>query len=314
MCEATATPTRPLARSGTLLERIGGTPLLRLGRLAAGLPPGVELHAKAEHLNPSGSLKDRPALAMIRAAEAGGALAPGREILDATSGNTGIAYAMIGAALGYPVTLCLPADATPERKRILRILGARVVETDPARGSDGARRRAAELQRADPDRYCHLDQYDNEHNWRAHYDTTGPEIWAQTGGRVTHFVAGVGTSGLFTGTVRRLRELNPALVAVSVQPAEPDHRLAGLKHMATARVPGIYDPTLADTDVAVATARGQAMARRLALDEGLLVGPSSGANLVAALRLGGTLAPGSVVVTVLFDSGSRYLAEPFWEA
>lgn len=301
MPEAIATPIRPSVRPPSLLEHIGGTPLLRLDRLAAGLPEGVELHAKAEYLNPSGSLKDRPVLAMVRAAEASGALAPGREILDATSGNAGIAYAMVGAALGYPVTLCLPADATPERKRILRILGARIVETDPARGSDGARLRAEDLQRGDPDRYFHANQYDNDHNWRAHYDTTGPEIWAQTGGRITHFVAGLGTSGLFTGTVRRLREFNPALVAVSVQPAEPDHRLAGLKHMAAARVPGIYDPALADADVAVTTARGQAMARRLALDEGLLVGPSSGANLVAALRLGATLAPGSVVVTVLFD-------------
>jgi len=313
MTPSVAIPIRPPARPCSLLEHIGHTPLLRLERLAAGLPAGVELHAKAEHLNPSGSLKDRPVLAMIRAAEAEGALAPGREILDATSGNAGIAYATIGAALGYPVTLCLPADATPERKRILRILGARIVETDPALGSDGARRRAADLRREDPDRYFLADQYNNEHNWRAHYATTGPEIWAQTGGRVTHFVAGLGTSGLFMGTVRRLKELNPGLVAVSVQPAEPDHRLTGLKHMATALAPGIYDPALADADVAVGTARGQAMARRLALDEGLLVGPSSGANLVAALRLAATLRPGSVVVTVLFDSGARYLGEPFWE-
>jgi cysteine synthase B len=178
MPEATTLPLRPPTRGATLLERIGNTPLLRLTRLAAGLPEGVELYAKAEHLNPSGSLKDRPVLAMVRAAEANGALVPGREILDATSGNAGIAYAMVGAALGYPVTLCLPADATPERKRILRILGARMVETDPALGSDGARARAEGLHRADPDRYFHADQYDNEHNWRAHYDGTGPEIWA----------------------------------------------------------------------------------------------------------------------------------------
>ncbi len=297
----------------SLLARIGGTPLLRLGRIAAELPPGVELHGKAEYLNPSGSLKDRTAKAMILAAVASGALTPDRSILDATSGNAGIAYAMIGAAMGCRVTLCLPANATAERKRILQLYGAAIVETDPGQGSDGAQRRARELHRADPDRYFYADQYNNDANWRAHYETTAPELWAQTGGRISHFVAGIGTSGTFMGTARRLKELNPAIRAVSVQPDGPGHGLAGLKHMATAMVPGIYDPSLADADVAVTTAEGQAMARRLALEEGLLVGPSAGAGVFAALRLARALAPGSVVVTVLFDSGSRYLAERFWE-
>jgi cysteine synthase B len=297
-----------------LLAHIGGTPLLRLRRIADGLRPRVELHAKAEHLNPSGSLKDRPAKAMILAAAAAGLLTPDRDILDATSGNAGIAYAMIGAVLGYRVTLCLPANASAERKRILGIYGARIIETDPAQGADGARRRAAELALAEPGRYFHVDQYDNAANWRAHYESTGPEIWGQSGGRVSHFVAGVGTSGLFMGAARRLKELNPALVAVAVQPDSPGHGLAGLKHMASAIVPGIYDPALADAQVTVSTAEGQAMARRLALQEGLLVGPSSGASVSAALRLARTLPEGAVVATVLFDSGARYLADSFWEA
>ena len=302
-----------LAAHPALLAAIGGTPLLRLERITAGLRPGVELHGKAEHLNPSGSLKDRPARAMILAALASGALAPGRAILDATSGNAGIACAMIGAALGCPVTLCLPGNATAERKRMLRLYGADIIETDPDQGSDGAQRRARELHRADPDRYFYVDQYNNEANWKAHYETTAPEIWKQTGGRITHFVAGLGTSGTFMGTVRRLKELNPSIRAISVQPDSQAHGLAGLKHMKTAIVPGIYDPGLADADVAVSTAEGQAMARRLALEEGLLVGPSTGASVSAALRLAATLPAGSVVVTVLFDSGARYLAERFWD-
>jgi cysteine synthase B len=307
-----ATPGHALRGHPDLLAPIGGTPLLRLGRIA-GLRPGVELLAKAEHLNPSGSSKDRPAKAMILAAAADGRLTPDRVILDATSGNAGIAYAMIGAAMGYRVTLCLPGNASAERKRMLRIYGATLIETDPGQGSDGARRRALELHRADPDRYFHVDQYNNEDNWRAHYESTGPEIWEQSAGRVSHFVAGVGTSGLFMGTVRLLKRLNPALVAVAVQPDGAEHGLAGLKHMATAIVPGIYDPALADAQVTVSTAEGQAMARRLALEEGLLVGPSSGASVFAALRLARTLRSDAVVVTVLFDSGARYLADRFWE-
>jgi cysteine synthase B len=297
----------------SLLSHVGGTPLLRLERIPGRLPAGVELHAKAEHLNPSGSLKDRSAKAMILAGLASGDLGPGRTILDATSGNAGIAYALAGAAMGYPVTLCLPANATAERKRILRIYGARIIETDPAQGSDGARARARELYRADPDRYFFVDQYNNDANWRAHYAGTGPEIWEQTGGRVSHFVAGIGTSGLFMGTARRLKECNPALAAISVQPDAPEHQLAGLKHMASALVPGIYDPALADANVTVASEEGLDMARRLAREEGLLVGPSSGASVFAALRLARTLPEGSVVVTVLFDSGTRYLADPFWK-
>jgi len=296
-----------------LLGAIGATPLLRLGRIAEDLPEGVQLLAKAEHLNPGGSLKDRSAKAMLLAGMASGALPPGRIILDATSGNAGIAYAMLGAALGFEVELCLPANATPERKRILRLYGARIHETDPAEGSDGAQRRARELHRAEPGRYFHVDQYNNDANWRAHFEDTGPEVWAQTAGRITHFVAGVGTSGLFMGTVRRLKALKPSLVAVAVHPDARDHGLAGLKHMKSAILPGIYDPALADANVEVATGEGQAMARRLAREEGLLVGPSSGAGVFAALRLARGLPPGSMVVTVLFDSGARYLSEPFWQ-
>jgi cysteine synthase B len=219
---------------------------------------------------------------------------------------------MIGAAMGYRVTLCLPASATSERKRILRIYGARIIETDPALGSDGALLMARELHRAEPDRYCYLDQYNSEANWKAHYQATGPEIWEQSLGRVTHLVAGVGTSGLFMGTARRLKELNASIQAIAVQPDAQAHGLTGLKHMKTAMVPGIYDPAVADAQVVVSTAEGQAMARRLALEEGLLVGPSSGASVFAALRLAQGLPAGSLVVTVLFDSGSRYLADPFW--
>ena len=304
---------RKSANLPELLSHIGGTPLLRLSRIANGLPSGTEIHGKAEYLNPSGSLKDRPAKAMILAGVASGALTLQKSILDATSGTTGIAYAMIGAAMGHGVTLCLPANATAERKRILQIYGARIIETDPAQGSDGAQRKANELFLADPGRYFHVDQYNNDDNWKAHYETTGPEIWEQTGGRVTHLVAGVGTSGLFMGTARRLKELNPSIKAIAVQPDVQAHGLAGLKHMKTAIVPGIYDPVVADAQVAVSTAEGQAMARRLAREEGVLVGPSSGASVFAALRLALGLPPGSVVVTVLFDSGSRYLADPFWE-
>ena len=296
-----------------LLDLIGETPLLRLDRIGLGLPPGVRLLAKAEHLNPSGSLKDRSAKAMILAAVASGELRGARRILDATSGNAGIAYAMVGAALGFGVTLCLPANATAERKTILRIRGAAIVETDPALGSDGAQARARALLQEDPERYVHLDQYNNDANWRAHYDGTGREIWAQTGGRVTHFVAGMGTSGLFMGTARRLKALNPAITALALQPDSRDHGLAGLKHLKTAAVPGIYDPSVADATWEVSTAEGWDMARRLVLEEGLMTGPSSGANVAAALRLGRALPPGSVVVTVLFDSGTRYLGEPGWE-
>jgi cysteine synthase B len=296
-----------------LSSQIGGTPLLRLRRVARGVPAGVELYAKAEHLNPGGSVKDRPALAMILAGERTGLLAPGRVLLDATSGNTGIAYAMLGAARGYRVTLCLPANASPERRRILRIHGARIVETDPLHGTDGAQERAREMAAAEPEKYFYPDQYNNDANWRAHYEGTAPEIWRQTGGRVTHFLAGLGTSGTFVGTARRLKEFNPRLRAVSMQPDSPLHGLEGMKHMATALVPGIYDPSVADENVEVATEDAQEMTRRLAREEGLFVGVSSGANVFAAVRLARTLPAGSVVVTVLCDGGGRYLSEHFWD-
>jgi cysteine synthase B len=295
-----------------LLENIGGTPLFGFRRLARELPRGVELYAKAEHLNPGGSVKDRAALSMILEGERTGRLTPERIILDATSGNTGIAYAMIGAALGYRVRLCLPANASFERKRILRIYGAELIETDPLEGADGAQRHAQRLAAAAPATYFYPNQYDNPANWRAHYEGTAPEIWEQTAGRVTHFLAGVGTSGTFTGVVRRLRELNPALRAVLMQPDSPLHGLEGMRHVETSIVPAIFDRALADERVEVSTEDAQAMARRLALEEGLFVGVSSGANVSAALRYARGLQSGSVVVTVLCDGGGRYLSEDFW--
>ncbi|HEX8559045.1 MAG TPA: cysteine synthase family protein [Pyrinomonadaceae bacterium] len=295
-----------------LLENVGGTPLLRLGRVAAGLPRGVEVYAKAEHLNPGGSVKDRAALAMILDGEAAGRLTPDKVLLDATSGNTGIAYAMIGAARGYRVRLCLPANASVERKRVLRIHGAELLETDPREGFDAPQRLAQRLAAEEPDAYFYPNQYDNPANWRAHYEGTAPEIWEQTAGRVTHFLSGVGTSGTFTGVVRRLRELSPNLKAVLMQPDSPLHGLEGTRHLETSIVPGIYDPALADERVEVSTEEAQAMARRLALEEGLFVGVSSGANVAAALRHARGLGAGSVVVTVLCDGGGRYLSEEFW--
>lgn len=292
---------------------IGHTPLVRLRSVTRELPAGVEVYAKAEHLNPGGSVKDRAALAMILAGERSGELRSGKIILDATSGNTGIAYAMIGAARGYGVTLCLPRNASFERKRILSIYGAQFVETDPMQGTDGAQVRAKEMAAAAPDKYFYPDQYNNEANWRTHYDETAPELWAQTAGRITHFLAGLGTSGTFVGTVRRLREYNPAIRAVSMQPDSPLHGLEGMKHMATALVPGIYDQTLADENVEVATEDAQEMTRRLAREEGLFVGVSSGANVYAAVRLAQTLPPESVVVTVLCDGGGKYLSEKMWD-
>ncbi len=300
-----------LVSATSVLDLIGRTPLLRLRRLEAGLPD-VELYAKAEWRNPGGSVKDRPAARMILEGQRAGLLTRGKRILDATSGNTGIAYAMIGAALGFPVTLCIPENVTPERKRILRAYGADLVLTNPLEGSDGAIRRAREMYAARPDRYFYADQYNNAFNWRAHFDTTGPEILAQTSGRVTHFVAGLGTSGTFVGIGRRLRQEKPSVQLVSVQPDSPLHGLEGLKHMESAIVPGIYDPTLADVDARVGTEEAYAITRRLAADEGLLVGISSGANLAAALRVAAG-APKSVVVVILCDQGDRYLSERFWE-
>jgi len=296
-----------LLTKNSIEESIGHTPLIRLRRTTRELPPGVEVLAKAEHLNPGGSVKDRPALAMILAGERDGTLRPGMTILDATSGNTGIAYAMIGAVRGYPVSLCLPRNAGPQRKRILHSFGVKVIETDPLQSTDGAQVNAREMFKKEPDKYFYPDQYNNEANWRAHYESTAPEIWEQTEGRITHFISGLGTSGTFVGVARRLKEFNPEIRAISMQPDSPLHGLEGLKHMATAMVPGIYDPTLADENVEVSTEDAQQMVRRLAEKEGLFVGTSSGANVFAALRLARTLARSAVVVTILCDGAERYL-------
>ena len=288
-------------------KSIGDTPLIRLRRVTSELPVGVSVCVKAEHLNPGGSVKDRPALAMILAGERDGRLRRGMTILDATSGNTGIAYAMIGAARGYLVAICVPRNAGRQRKAILRSFGVEVIETDPLLSTDGAQLVAREMFANEPEKYFYADQYNNDANWRAHYEGTGREIWKQTDGAITHFVAGLGTSGTFVGVTRRLKELNPELRAVSMQPDSPLHGLEGLKHMETAMVPGIYDPTLADQQVEVSTEDAQEMVGRLAEEEGLLVGPSSGANVFAALRLARTLERNSLVVTVLCDRGERYV-------
>ena len=297
-----------LAMKGDTIEsNIGSTPLIHLRRVSRELPTGVVVLGKAEHLNPGGSVKDRAALAMILEGERTGQLRAGMTILDATSGNTGIAYAMLGAARGYPVTLCLPKNASQPRKRILRRFGVEVIETDPLLATDGAQLVARELSEREPGKYFYPDQYNNEANWRAHYEGTARELWKQTGGELTHFITGLGTSGTFMGVARRLKEFKSGIQAISVQPDSPLHGLEGLKHMASAMAPGIYDPTLADDDVEVSTEDAQEMVRRLATEEGLLVGTSSGANVFAALRLAQTLEEGSVVVTVLCDGGERYL-------
>ena len=297
------------SRPRTLLDLVGNTPLLRLRRVERA-DGRVRLYAKAEWRNPGGSVKDRAAAAMILDGEQRGLLVPGKTILDATSGNTGIAYAMMGAARGYAVKLCMPSNVTPERKRILRAYGANLVFTNPLEGSDGAIRTAQMMNDADPAKYFYADQYNNDFNWRAHYDTTGPEIIRQAGSRLTHFVAGLGTSGTFVGVGRRLREHNKSIVLASVQPDSPLHGLEGLKHMESAIVPGIYDPALADEDVRVGTEEAYEMTRRLAQEEGLLVGISSGANLAGALKVARA---GAVMVVVFCDGGERYLSERFWE-
>ncbi len=296
-----------LRRADSIESNIGNTPLIRLRRVARDIAAGVEVFAKAEHLNPGGSVKDRPALWMILDGEQCGRLRRGMTILDATSGNTGIAYGMIGAARHYPVTICLPKNASSQRKRILHSFGVELVETDPLLSTDGAQLAAREMSALEPEKYFYPDQYNNPANWLAHYESTGPEIWEQTGGRITHFITGLGTSGTLVGTTRKLKELNPSVRAISMQPDSPLHGLEGLKHMATAMVPGIYDPGLADENVEVATEDAQEMAGRLAQEEGLLVGTSSGANVFAALRLARSLPGGSVVVTILCDGGERYI-------
>jgi len=306
------TMTSPQRIGTSALDLIGNTPLIRLAKVAAELPAGVTLAAKAEWLNPGGSVKDRPALAMIRDGIARGVLTPQKTILEATSGNTGIALAMIGAALGYRVELCLPENASPERKRILKAYGATTILTDPMQGSDGAIREARRRYAADPERYFYSDQYSNDANWRAHYETTAPEIWAQTDGQVTHFVAGLGTSGTFMGTGRRLREYNAAIRLVAMQPDSPYHGLEGLKHMASAIVPPIYDADFADEQMVVPTEDAYAMVKRLAREEGLLVGISAAANVVASLAIARNLTSGTVV-TIFCDGADKYLSERFWD-
>jgi S-sulfo-L-cysteine synthase (O-acetyl-L-serine-dependent) len=294
--------------ANSVLDLIGNTPLLSFKRVAKG---PVRVLAKAEWQNPGGSVKDRAALNMILDGERRGLLTKDKILIDATSGNTGIALAMIGALRGYKVKLALPKNATIERKLCMRAYGAELILTDPTGGTDTAQRYVRELVKSDPDRYFYPDQYNNDANWKAHYETTGPEIWKQTDGRVTHFVTGLGTSGTFMGVSRRLKELNSAIQCISMQPDAALHGLEGLKHMPTALVPGIYDPTVADARMEVTTEDAHRMVLRLAREEGLMVGVSSGANLVAALRLAATLREG-VVVTIFCDSAARYLSEEFW--
>jgi cysteine synthase B len=298
----------------TLLDRIGNTPLLRLDRLTAHLP-GIHLLGKAEWANPGGSVKDRAASAIVLDAQRKGLLTPGKALLDATSGNTGIAYAMLGSAMHFPVTLCMPSNVSPERKNILSAYGAQIVWTDPADGSDGAIRMARKLAAEQPDKYFYADQYGNANNWLAHYHGTANEIWDQTAGRITHFVAGLGTSGTFMGTTRRLRELNPAIQCISMQPDSPFNGLEGLKHMATAIVPPIYDATLADRNLDMPTERAYLMAKRLGKTQGLLVGVSAAAAVAASLDIAEEEASAgreAVIVTILCDSADKYLSERFW--
>src|ERR1700722_2495448 len=307
-----AAPSKSLGT--TLLERIGNTPLIRLDQLTAHLP-GIQILGKAEWMNPGGSVKDRAGSNIIKAAFAAGQLGEGQTLLDATSGNTGIAYAMLGAAMGFPVTLCMPSNVSEERKRYLRAYGANVVWTNPADGSDGAIRKAREMAATEPDRYYYADQYSNDENWRAHYRTTANEIWEQTEGQVTHFVAALGTTGTFMGTTRRLKELNPKIQCVSMQPDSPFNGLEGLKHMATAIVPKIYDPNLADQNIEMATERAYAMAKYLGRHQGVLVGVSAAAATAAALQLAEEEAAKgreAVIVTILCDGADKYMSERFW--
>jgi cysteine synthase B len=307
----TATVQPPAMQTRSVLDLIGNTPLLSLKRIGREFHP-VQVFAKAEWYNPGGSVKDRAALGMILDGERRGVLTKDKTIIDATSGNTGIAYALIAAERGYRVKLALPRNASVERKQTLHAYGAELVLTDPHEGTDGAQRYVKKLVDSDPGRYFYPDQYNNEANWRAHYETTAPEIWRQTAGQVTHFVAATGTSGTFMGVTRKLKELNPAIQCTTVGPDSPLHGLEGVKHMPTAIVPGIYDPSIADEQIEVATEDAQKMVLRLAREEGLLVGISSGANLAAALRVAERLKEG-VVVTIFCDSAAKYLSEEFWQ-
>ena len=308
--QSSASSAAPQGVAQSVVDLIGRTPLVRLAHFERETP-GVELYAKAEWQNPGGSVKDRAAARMIADGVASGRLKPGLTIVDATSGNTGIAYAMVGAAQGYKVKLFLPENASPERKLILRAFGAELVLTSPLEGTDGAIREVRRLVAAEPDKYFYADQYSNDSNWRAHFDTTGPEIIEQTGGRVTHFVAGLGTSGTFMGVGRALRRFGPGIKLISFQPDSPFHGLEGLKHMATALVPAIYDPALADENLSVSTEDAHRFVRRLAREEGLLVGISAGAALAATLQVARRLERG-VIVTVFPDGAEKYLSESFW--
>ena len=313
---ADGAPEPDVARLGlSLLDRIGNTPLLRFDRLTTHLP-GAILLGKAEWHNPGGSVKDRAASNIVAQGRRSGKFGPGKILLDATSGNTGIAYAMLGAAEGFPVTLCMPTNVSVERKQILSAYGANILYTDPGEGSDGAIRMARELAAKHPDLYFYADQYSNDANWQAHYHGTANEIWQQTEGRITHFVAMLGTSGTFMGTTRRLKELNPAIRCISLQPDSAFHGIEGAKHMASAIVPKIYDPALADEDVEVATENAHAMARRISRECGLLLGISAAAGIFASLKIAEGLQlkkdQQAVIVTILCDSGDKYLSERFW--
>ena len=311
----TAPLRQPRLRVGDLTELVGNTPLMRLHHIERDCP-GVELWAKCEFTNPAGSVKDRAALRIIREARAAGLLRPGMRLIDSTSGNTGIAYAMVGAALGVPITLVMPENVSVPRKQVATAYGVEIIYSSPMEGSDGAIRLAKRLVSEHPDRYWYADQYSNPNNWQAHYHGTGPEIWAQTGGRVTHFVAGIGTSGTVMGTSRRLHELGPHVRCVGMQPDDAMHGLEGMKHLPSSIVPHIYDESVLDETMWMSTEEGWDMSERLAREEGLMVGHSSGGNVAAALRLGKTLAaadqPG-VVVTILCDRGDRYFLPLKWE-
>ena len=315
--EAAVQASTPATSNGRLglnaVERVGNTPLLRLERVGCDLPD-VELLGKAEWYNPGGSVKDRAASRIIAEAQRTGKLPPGKMLLDSTSGNTGIAYAMIGAAKGIPITLCMPENVSPERKRILHAYGANILYTDPGEGSDGAIRMARELYAKHPDLYYYADQYSNPANWQAHYHGTANEIWQQTKGRITHFVSMLGTSGTFMGTSRRLKELNPSVRCITLQPDSPFPGIEGTKHMATAIVPKIYDAKLADEDIGIATEHAYKMAIRLAREEGLLVGISAAAAIVGSLKVAENRKRGqpAVIVSILCDSGDKYLSERFW--
>jgi S-sulfo-L-cysteine synthase (O-acetyl-L-serine-dependent) len=297
-----------------LLERIGNTPLLPLDALTRDFAE-IQLLGKAEWYNPGGSIKDRAAASIVTEARRTGKLAPGKILLDSTSGNTGIAYAMLGAALGFNVTLCVPENVSPERKRILQAYGANIIYTDPGEGSDGAIKIARQLGANHPDIYFYADQYSNEANWRAHYLTTANEIWEQTKGRITHFVSMLGTTGTFVGTTRRLKELNPHIRCISLQPDSAFHGIEGAKHLPSAIVPRIYDPSLADANLEISTEEAHSMARRLAREHGLLVGISAAAAVVGSLQVAEGLKKNqpATIVTILCDSGDKYLSERFWD-